>query len=43
MDMVSALSIKKTQKSGGLHFEKQSVILCEQFWLLNKGHETLQL
>lgn len=41
--MVSALSMKKLQRSGGLHFEKQSVILCEQFWLLNKGCETLEL
>lgn len=43
MDMVSALSMRKTQRSGGLHFEKQSVILCEQFWLLKKGCLTLQL
>lgn len=34
MDMVLfTFSMRKTQKSVGQRFEKQSVVLCEHFWL----------
>lgn len=41
--MLSTLPMRTTQRSGGLHLKKQSVICVTPLWLPTKGRETLQL